>query len=159
MKILITGGSGFVGKNVKEYLERRTGYEIDAPGSDVLNCIDEDAVKSYLGMGKYDVVLHFAVYGDGIDKTKDGKKSLEYNLRMFENFSRCYQMYGRMIYTGSGAEYDKRYPIVSVTEENIHDHSLPVDPYGLMKYLINREIEAISCTSSPARRSWWSISP
>ncbi len=32
MKILLTGGSGFVGKNVKEYLSDK-GYEVYAPTS------------------------------------------------------------------------------------------------------------------------------
>ena len=32
-KILITGASGFVGRNVKEYLEQTEKYEIYAPTS------------------------------------------------------------------------------------------------------------------------------
>ena len=89
----------------------------------------------------YDVILHFAVYGDGIDKTKDGTKALEYNLRIFENFAKCSDLYGRMIYTGSGAEYDKRYPIQMVREVDLDNRTIPVDQYGLMKYIINQRIE------------------
>ena len=108
-KILITGASGFVGRNVKEYLEQTEKYEIYAPTSSELNCLDEQAVVNF------DYVLHFAVYGDAIDKTKDGSKTLEYNLRIYLNFARNAHLFGRMYYTGSGAEYDKRYPICSVT--------------------------------------------
>lgn len=139
-KILLTGGSGFIGRNVKEYLKQKK-YDVYAPSSYQLDCIDEMAVKEHLRLNYYDVVLHFAVYGDGVDKTKDGSKSLEYNLRIFSNFAKCSTLYGRMIYTGSGAEYDKRYPIQMVREEELAEHTIPVDQYGLMKYIANRMIE------------------
>lgn len=140
MKVLITGASGFVGKNVKEYLLKK-GYNVSFPGSKELDCLDGKSVKEHLEKNNYDVILHFAVYGDGIDKTKDGTKILEYNLRMFWNFANCQHLYGKMIYTGSGAEYDKRYPITYVTEEELEKHTLPVDSYGLMKYTVNSVIE------------------
>lgn len=140
MKILLTGGSGFVGRNVREYLEKKE-YEVYAPTSKELNCLDELKVKEHLETNYYDIILHFAVYGDGIDHTKDGTKILEYNLRIFSNFAKYARMYGKMIYTGSGAEYDKRYPIQMVKEEELPDHTIPIDAYGLMKYLVNQEIE------------------
>lgn len=141
MKILITGASGFVGKNVKEYLEKnRREYDIFAPTSKELNCLDENAVTEYLKQHKFDIILHFAVYGDGIDKSKDASRILDYNLRMFLNFAKNSKYYGKMYYTGSGAEYDKRYEIAKVTEEEIGQH-IPIDMYGLMKYTINQIIE------------------
>lgn len=140
MKILLTGGSGFVGRNVKEYFQAK-GYDICAPSSKELNCIEEENVVEYLHKNHYDIVLHFAVYGDAADSSKDGSKILEYNLRIFENFYRHSDLYGKMIYTGSGAEYDKRCPIQSVTEEDISLHQIPVDQYGLMKYTVNQMIE------------------
>ena len=106
-----------------------------------MDCLDAESVKEHLTKNYYDVVLHFAVYGDAIDKTKDGTKILEYNLWMFWNFANCSHLYGKMIYTGSGAEYDKRYPIVSVTEEDLKNHTIPVDAYGLLKYTVNHVIE------------------
>ena len=140
VKILLTGGSGFVGRNVKEYFADK-GYDVYAPSSTELNCLDESNIRKHLLSNYYDVILHFAVYGDGIDKTKDGTKALEYNLRIFENFAKCTDLYGRMIYTGSGAEYDKRYPIQMVKETDMDNCTIPVDQYGLMKYIINQRIE------------------
>ncbi len=49
-------------------------------------------------------------------------------------------MYGRMFYSGSGAEYDKRYPVCKVTEEDI-GKTIPQGPYAVMKYTINQLIE------------------
>lgn len=95
---------------------------------------------TYLSEHKFDYVLHFVVYGDGIDKSKDGTKIVEYNLRMFLNFFRHFDLYGKMFCTGSGAEYDKRYPICIVTEEEL-GATMPTDPYGVMKYTIAQLIE------------------
>ena len=139
-KILLTGGTGFVGRNVKEYLEQKD-YMVYAPSSCQLDCLDENAVKEHLRLNYYDIILHFAVYGDGIDKTKDGNKVLEYNLRIFTNFAKCSDLFGKMIYTGSGAEYDKRYPIQMVKEEDLAKRMIPTDQYGLMKYVANQMIE------------------
>lgn len=143
MKILLTGGSGFVGRNVKEYLKEK-GYSVYAPTSKELDCLDEESVKKYLLSTQYDIVLHFAVYGDGIKRTVDNTKVLEYNLRIFHNFARYSELYGKMIYSGSGAEYDKRYPIQMVRETDLSSHSIPMDQYGLMKYTANQIIECSS---------------
>lgn len=140
-KILITGASGFVGCNTKQYLQKKKEeFLVYAPSSKELDCLDENAVKMYLENHHFDIILHFAVYGDGIDKSKDGSKILEYNLRMFLNFAKCSDLYGKMVYTGSGAEFDKRYPIVDVKEEEFGKR-IPVDQYGLMKYTVNQIIE------------------
>ena len=50
-KILITGSTGFVGRNVKEYLEKSPAYKVYAPVSRELDCIDETAVREYLLKG------------------------------------------------------------------------------------------------------------
>lgn len=143
MKVLILGASGFVGRNVKEYLEQGKKYEVYSPTSRELNCIDEDAVTNYLRAVRFDYVLLFAVYGDGIDHSKDGTKVLDYNLRIFLNFAKNSDLYGKMYYTGSGAEYDKRFPISHVEETEI-GKTIPVDQYGLMKYIIGQIIEKSS---------------
>ncbi len=140
-KILITGATGFVGRNVKEYLEQHNReYQIYAPSSKELDCLDEVRVGKFLKEHHFDYVLHFAVYGDGIDHSKDGTRILDYNLRIFLNFYKNAEFFGKMYYTGSGAEYDKRRDIASVTEEEIGS-AIPVDAYGLMKYTIGQLIE------------------
>lgn len=141
LKILITGASGFVGRNMKEYLQRTTeNYEIYTPSSKELNCIEETEVFHYLDKYHFDYILHFASYGDSIDKSKDGSKIFEYNMRIFLNFYKNSNLFGKMFYSGSGAEYDKRFDISDVAETQI-GASLPIDQYGLMKYTIGELIE------------------
>lgn len=141
LKILITGSSGFVGRNMKEYLQRNNrNYEIYAPSSKELNCIEEPEVLHYLNQQYFDYILHFASYGDSIDKSKDSSKIFEYNMRIFLNFYKNSNLFGKMFYSGSGAEFDKRYDISDVREDQI-GVSLPISQYGLMKYTIGELIE------------------
>lgn len=139
-KILLTGGSGFIGRNVIDYYKDSKDYQIFAPSSKELDCTNQNAVYECLKSNKFDYVFNFAVYGDGIDKSKDGTKMLEYNLRMYHNFAEHSDLYDKMIYLGSGAEYNKQYPICSVKEIDI-GKTIPVDQYGLMKYTVNSLIE------------------
>ena len=138
-KVLLIGGSGFIGQNIVEYFANSDEYEVTAPTSKELNIIDEKLVEEYLTKQYFDIVLHFAVYGDGIDKSKDGTKMLEYNLRMFLNFEKNSHLYGKMYYAGSGAEYDKSSDIIDVTEED-EGNNIPTDHYGLMRYTIDKII-------------------
>lgn len=144
MKILITGGRGFIGRNVKEYLEeknkRGSDYEIYAPTSSELDCVDEETVEKCLSENNFDVVLNFAVYADSPENDRDASRILEYNLRIFHNFAKHSGLYGRMFYTGSGAEFDKRYDIRLAKEEEV-GRTIPVSQYGLMKYTVNEIIE------------------
>ena len=48
--ILLTGSGGFVGGNIKKYLEK--DFNILSPRSFELNCISEEAVKEYFKKNK-----------------------------------------------------------------------------------------------------------
>lgn len=142
LKILITGGSGFIGRNVIDFLARKNEkYIVYAPSSKELDCLNEKQVTQYLEKHHFDYVLHFAVYAKRPDNQKDDTKKVEYNLRIFLNFAQNINLYGKMFYLGSGAEYDKRFPIVKVREETV-GATIPVDTYGLMKYTIGQLIES-----------------
>lgn len=160
MKILLTGGSGFVGRNLQEYFKNEPACSeivLDAPGSKELNVLDEKSVRSWLtgeaegssletGEG-YDLVLHFAVYTDAVNKSRDGSKMLEYNLLSFMNFYKYSNLYKRMFYSGSGAEFDKSRDIVMAKEEWLEKgivSNIPTDQYGLMKYTIGQLINKSS---------------
>ena len=142
-RILLTGGSGFVGRNIIEYFGKNypDEYIIDAPRSSELDVISKESVDNWFdNHDRYDVVIHYAVYTDAIDKSKDSSKMLEYNLRSFMNFYEHRNDCDRMIYSGSGAEFDKRFDICSVTEDKLGER-IPADSYGLMKYSIAQIIE------------------
>lgn len=58
-KILVTGGSGFVGRQVVRFLEER-GFTVLAPSSAELNVLDAAAVTTYLKEHAPSYVLHCA---------------------------------------------------------------------------------------------------
>lgn len=138
MKILITGGSGFIGRNLKEQLADK--YQVAAPASSELNLLDEDVIFEYLKNGKFDVVMHAATWNATINSPKDTTKVLENNLKMFFNLVRCRNYYGKLIYYGSGAEYDRRHWVPKM-EEDYFDTHVPADGYGFSKYIMRKYAE------------------
>lgn len=137
--ILIIGGSGFIGKNLVEYFTQNGEYFISAPTSRELNILNERAVQSYLKRKYFDVVIHAAVYNPRTDRTKNADKELEYDLRMFYNFEKYRNLYGKMLYFGSGAEFDKTMPIISAPDDYCKG-GVPANDYGLAKYIIAQNI-------------------
>ena len=61
MKIVIFGGTGFIGRNLKEYFQSNTSYEVDCPTRQQLNLLDEKAVDEYLRNTRPDVLINAAI--------------------------------------------------------------------------------------------------
>lgn len=137
MKILITGGTGFIGCNLKEQLQDK--YKIYAPSHEELELLDERKVSDYLKKHQFDVVVHCA-WNALRNSKKDTSKILECNLRMFFNLARCYGEYGKMIYYGSGAEYAPEHWIPKMNEDYF-DTYVPKDQDVFSKYLMRKYAE------------------
>ena len=140
--ILIVGASGFIGKNLYEYLSKKKDeYNIFIPCSKEFDAINEEKVNRLLEKVYFDVIINSAVHNCGAKKYKDNTKMLEYSMRMFYNFEKNQNLYGKMLYFGSGAEFDKRNDIRSVKEDDFGKH-IPSDDYGFAKYIIAKSIES-----------------
>lgn len=124
MKILLTGGSGFVGRHVMSALSGR--YTIVAPAHGELDVTDSAAVEQGLRRGRFDAVIHAAVQG--------GPTVSESTLRGFWNLHQQAGLVHRIIYFGSGAEYGKHRDLAKAKEETIGDVT-PLDSYGFAKLL------------------------
>ncbi len=130
-KIFITGGSGFIGKNLIEFFSSR--YEILAPTHQELDLLDESAVASFIEGYKPHIVIHCANIG-ATRKTDKLSIIVDHNVRMFLNLARQEKNFGRMIFYGSGSEFDKRLPISQVADGFVSPN-LPATQYGFSKYL------------------------
>ena len=138
MKILLTGSSGFIGKNIKENL---TGdFCLKTPNSAELDLLDTDRVYQYLKEEQFDIIIHSANRNNTRKKTTTFYDSLDGNLRMFYNLERCSHLFGRMYYFGSGAEYDMQHYSPDMKEEYF-DTYVPKDPYGFSKYIMSKQCE------------------
>jgi len=139
MKVLIIGVGGFVGKNLYEFFIDK-GYDVVGVGRKELNLLDQVQVYDFFSHNYFDVVIDAAIYNPRILKDGEPEREVEYDLRMFYNLERCCKFFGKMFYFGSGAEYDKRFSIESVLEDDVN--SIPASSYGLAKYIIGKAIEA-----------------
>ncbi|OPY32659.1 MAG: GDP-L-fucose synthase [Methanomassiliicoccales archaeon PtaU1.Bin124] len=140
MRVLLTGGSGFIGRNLAEMLPKE--MEIFAPGSKELDLTDQAAVERYVVSHDLDVVVHTATWNATANSPKDTDLVLEKNLLMFFNLARLNGRYGKMVYFGSGAEYDRRHYQPFMREEYFGTH-VPTDQYGLSKYIMSKHAESV----------------
>jgi len=138
MRVFITGGTGFIGRNLQEKLADR--YQIFAPPSSQLNLLDEIAVGEFIKKNHFDVVLHTATWNATRNSPKDLTDVLRNYLKMLFNLARCRNDYGKMVYYGSGAEYDRRFWIPMMREDYFDTH-VPVDDYGYSKYVMRQFTE------------------
>lgn len=134
MKILLTGSTGFIGRNIKEQWADK--YDIFAPNRLELDLRYTEKVKEYLKFHKFDVVIHAANTNDFTNKLSL-YEILDYNLRMFYNLEKNRTFFGKMYYFGSGAEYDSKHYIPKMKEEYFGKY-LPQDAYGFAKYTMSR---------------------
>jgi|TARA_A100001011_G_scaffold361275_1_gene409253 GDP-L-fucose synthase len=65
MKILLTGGSGMVGRNILEH-EKLKSHNLIAPSRKELDLLDPENIKSFLNTQKPDLVIHAAGKVGGI---------------------------------------------------------------------------------------------
>ena len=140
MKVLITGGQGYIARNLVP-LFLNAGYEVDAPSRIEMDLLNPERVEEYLTKSKPDVIIHAASKGGDRDHKDTWEDVFVPNMKMFENLYLCAMRpdfeFCKFIIISSGAEFDRRYPILGRFEETAK-YSWPTDPYGLSKNLITR---------------------
>lgn len=135
MRILITGTSGFIGQNLK--LAFKDKYELLTPNHQELDLLSGKKTEAYLKESTPDVVIHAANWNN-TKRVASDYEVLNCNLQMFYNLLRCQNYYNKMLYFGSGAEYDKNRDLDMVAEDKFGEF-IPADPYGFSKYIMARE--------------------
>lgn len=123
-RILLLGANGFVGHNLADYLTDQLGYAVKKPSHAELDILDEKAVFNYLKKSEYDVVINC------LDRNMTADPVYaEQRLRMYYNLAMHSDLYGKMIWFGSGAEYGRQRPLVKITEQEF-GRCIPADSYG-----------------------------
>ncbi len=136
MKILITGGSGFIARNLKTLLEN-VGHDVLAPNRQELNICDLYTLKTYVELHRPEAIIHAASKG-GYRNVPDTYHDFVSNMVMFENIMEVIEDRRLVLFT-SGADMDRRNSIHNVREVDIFD-SWPIDLYGLSKNLNVRKL-------------------
>ena len=130
MKIVILGGTGFIGRSFSNYLSNSTDNKVYAPTRSQLDLLDQQSCKEYFKKSEPDLVIHCAVTVDSIEAT----------LRSYFNVIACSAYVGRILYFGSGAEYNplKYNPKMS---ESYSKASYPATGYPFAKWIVGKDIE------------------
>ncbi|MCH5162473.1 MAG: sugar nucleotide-binding protein [Clostridiales bacterium] len=130
MKILVTGGQGFIGKAfIKRY---RHMFDIVAPTQAQMDLADARSIDAVFKKNKFDAVLHlFGALEISADKASE-------NMVAFKNIQYMSIVHGvkKLIVIGEGVEFDSGRPIVDASESML-GKSVPTDGYALSRYMIS----------------------
>jgi GDP-L-fucose synthase len=140
-KVFLTGGSGFIGKNITEsYLAQK--YEICAPSRAELDIADTQSVDNFFRNRTFDAVIHCAAK-PGHRNAKNKDKLLYTNLRIFVNLERHRDKYEKFIHCGSGAIYDNGTDISNVSENDLFKR-IGAEEISFYNYLIAKQVQSLS---------------
>jgi GDP-L-fucose synthase len=133
MRVFVTGGGGFIGRNFIEAVGN--DYEIVAPRSRELNLSNQAAVAAWFHKQKpFDVLVHTAT--TPAHRAASGTAGvIDSNLNMYFNLMRHRNKWNRMIVLTSGAVYDVTGAIENATENTVGSR-IPGEPSGLSKLAI-----------------------
>lgn len=118
MRILITGGNGYIAKSLTSQLG--SGFEILSLSRQELDLTDSIAVDEFFREKEFSVVIHTATRGGSRLKQEDDSIE-EDNVKMFNNLIKNKESFEKLITFGSGAEF----------AENL-------TPYGRSKKIITK---------------------
>jgi GDP-L-fucose synthase len=121
LKILITGGNGYIAKSIYSYLH--TKYDITLASRVNLDLTCREKVEHYFSNKYFDLVIHSAVKGGSRLNPHEGPEIVLTNILMYDNLVRCRDKFNRLIHFGSGAEVESS------------------TPYGFSKHIINQLIK------------------
>jgi len=147
-RVLLTGGSGFLGRHLREAIEKNHEVQLISPTRQDLDLKDTDAVSQYWRHHRPDVLIHAAAFARGLGGNLSAlEKAFILNEQVIRSALLAALEHGveRVIFVGSVAEYAYPYPSLPIREEFALQglpHAGEVY-YGLAKRLADNYLDAI----------------
>ena len=139
-RITVTGGAGFLGRNVVRKLQQRGCQHIFVPRSRDYNLVDNEAVRKLYQDARPDIVLHLAGEVGGIGANRESQGRFFYaNLMMGVQLIEQGRLFGieKLVALGTVCAYPK-FTTVPFKEEDLWN-GYPEEtnaPYGLAKKML-----------------------
>ena len=147
MRVLITGGSGFLGNNLREHLPKHLGeeYSLSYIGSKVYDLRNQHACRKALEYYNPDIIVHAAgsVGGIGANRDNPGKFMYE-NLIMGANLIEAarVQNTSKFILLGTVCSYPKFTPVPFNEDELWNGYPEETNaPYGIAKKALMKMLQ------------------
>ena len=136
MKILLTGATGFLGRNISRHF---TDLDITELNSKSLDLTDGKQVRQFFKESDgFDTVIHCAIKGGKRTDTESMQSYFD-NVDMAFNILDNKQYFSKLINFCSGAAYGRRYDI-DQAKESLIKNRYPTDYYGMAKAAIAKNV-------------------
>jgi len=139
-RITVTGGAGFLGKQIMKKLEERGCQDIFVPRSKDYNLVDNEAVKRLYHDSRPDIVIHAAALVGGIGANRESPGRFFYdNLMMGVQMIEQGRLSGleKFVIIGTICAYPKFTPVPFQEDELWEGYPEETNaPYGLAKKML-----------------------
>jgi GDP-4-dehydro-6-deoxy-D-mannose reductase len=167
LKVLITGGNGFVGRHLQNYLCNTVGEKGDyiisifdlSQGDDIRNF---ESVRTRIDQFQPDYIFHLAAQAYVPESTMNPRRGFETNLTGTLNILESVRqtgMHSRILVSGTSEEYGYDRDDLELTEESV---AKPTTPYGVSKLAATTLCSTYSRiygTNIVVTRAWNHIGP
>lgn len=151
MKLLVTGGSGFLGRRTAAYFENM-GWQVLAPSHGQLDITDESGVRAWFRENAPEAVIHTAAVSDtGLCQQKP-EWSEAINVAGCVNLAQACREFGAKLILCSSDQVYFGSPIVGPHREN--EALCPANVYGAQKLRAEQQCLEILPETVCLRLSW-----
>ncbi len=139
-RVVVTGGSGFLGRNVAQALRARAVSEVVIPRKRDCDLVEREAARRLLREGRPDLVIHLAARVGGIGANRENPGSFFFeNLMMGVQLIEECRLQGvrKVVTVGTICSYPKLTPVPFREDEIWNGYPEETNaPYGLAKKML-----------------------
>ncbi|QJW47190.1 dTDP-4-dehydrorhamnose reductase [bacterium BFN5] len=149
MKILVTGASGQLGREIIKQMS--SDHQLIIPTLEQLDIVSYEQVKCIFEQTKPAAVIHCAAYTnvDGAEDDPDG--AFKVNVIGTQNLAaQCLQHYARMVYVSTDYVFDGQ----SSQDYREYDQTNPINVYGKTKLLGEKMVQQLLGRHYIIRTAW-----